>query len=127
MGTGPRCGPRDKAHWLARNNEKEESVTEPPVRKQPKGDCVLLDTLAGVTLDREKPGVISASDTCGGTLRGPSSRELAAVPMPDDRARMENAKKEKVARCLTWFWEPLSRVPTFSGLFSTDKRFPLRT
>lgn len=60
-------------------------------------------SLAGVTLDWEKPGVISASETCGGTLRGPSSLELAAVPMPDDRARMENAKKEKVAHCLTWF------------------------
>lgn len=78
-------------------------VSFPSSQKAAKVDCILLDTLAGVTLDWEKPGVISASETCGGTLRGPSSLELAAVPMPDDRARMENAKKEKVAHCLTWF------------------------
>lgn len=74
----------------------------------------LPDTWA-VTPGWETPPDVPVSEARGGTWRGPSSRELAAELMPDDRARMENAKKEKVARRLVWFCKPLPHGPAVCG------------
>lgn len=81
--------------------------SQKPARRQ-----TILNQIPGpaVTLGWEKSGDISALEACQGTLRGPSSPGLAAVQMLDDRARMEIAKKEKVALCHSQFSRRVSSM-----------------
>lgn len=72
-------------------------MTEAPARTQPKGDHSCPGAQGQPAPGGEKPGDSPAPETCWERRRGPSPQERAAVPMPDDGAGMETAKKEKVA------------------------------
>lgn len=101
-------------------------MTEAPARTQPKGDHSCPGAQGQPAPGWEKPQDSPAPETCRERRRGPSPQERAAVPMPDDGAGMETAKKEKVA-VPPLALEASAQVPAPRGGFSSDPRLPLRS